>query len=246
MQKRNAMTRGVPTFLIFLAAFAIFPSLTLASSDTQNVAKPHNEDSMTDSVWEELVAEVFDKYGNHFGTFGNGHTAEPENDVESNSDEDESQGWWGMLDSIDDEDDKEDDHDIDLEIALGGPELYENISEDAIAFDLGHDTLMIVESDDGGGRTKYFRRAQQSRNDRRARLRQFERRLKSFNIRVLRKGVRAKTCRCRTSSLKGCRRCGGKCCHSIGNGTVECREGSRDSCRRIFGKRSKKRRSSSD
>ena len=223
--------------LIFLAAVAITSKQALASS----VIEPaDNGDSMNDDVWEELVSEVFAKYGNQQSTFESRDETNQAQEEEDN----ESQGWWGMLDSIDDEEDNEDNHNIDLEIAIAGPELYENIAEDAIGFNLGDDILMIVESDDGG-RRNYVRRTE-ARKERRARLRQFERRLKSFNIRVLRKGVK-KTCRCRTSSLGGCRRCGGKCCHSIGNGTVKCREGSRDGCRRIFGKRPKKRnRSSSD
>lgn len=242
------IARQLPIFLIFIAVVAPAPKLALASSVIESA---NNGDSMNDDVWEKLVAEVFDKYGNQQSTDESSDADdESANDVESKpaeerEEDNEPQGWWDMLDSIDDEDDNEDDHDIDLEIAITGPELYENISEDAIAFNLGDDILMIVESDDGG-RRNYIRRIEEARSERRTRLQRFERRLKSFRIRVLRKGVR-KTCSCRTSSLGGCRRCGGKCCHSIGNGTVKCREGSRDSCRRIFGKRSKKqRRSSSD
>lgn len=77
----------------------------------------------------------------------------------------------------------------------------------------------------------------------RSKLRKFERKLRSrsLKIRVTRKGV-SKSCSGRVSGIKGCRRLGGKCCHSISSGTVKCREGSRKTCRKIFGR---KRRSSS-
>ena len=47
--------------------------------------------------------------------------------------------------------------------------------------------------------------------------------LKKFSFTVTRK-KKKKKCRCNVSSMKKCRRCGGKCCHSLGNGTEDCQE----------------------
>ena len=242
-----------PTLLVFLAATAMAPSLV------QGVPTPKDVGRMSDAAWDDLVDQIFVKYSHQNADDAN-------NGVEPTYGNDEvkvspliqsvleRQANFGAKNPTDDVDEDDDGGHIEVAITLAGPELYENISDDALGFDLGDDVLMLVESDDAsdnagnGHRRKHVRRRRvEAGSERRARLRQFERRLNSFKIRVLRKGVR-KTCQCRTSTLKGCRRCGGECCHSIANGTVKCREGSRDSCRRIFGKKTKskfKRRNSS-
>eukprot|EP00568_Trieres_chinensis_P018817 CAMPEP_0183327882 /NCGR_PEP_ID=MMETSP0160_2-20130417/83993_1 /TAXON_ID=2839 ORGANISM="Odontella Sinensis, Strain Grunow 1884" /NCGR_SAMPLE_ID=MMETSP0160_2 /ASSEMBLY_ACC=CAM_ASM_000250 /LENGTH=140 /DNA_ID=CAMNT_0025496027 /DNA_START=135 /DNA_END=557 /DNA_ORIENTATION=+ len=45
---------------------------------------------------------------------------------------------------------------------------------------------------------------------------------KTFTFTVTRKGE-SKRCRCSVRTMTECRRCGGKCCHDLGNGTVDCR-----------------------
>ena len=272
------LSRRLATFLIFLATVAMSSALVLASPETQYHTTPKGHGRMSDAAWDDLVDMLFVKYS-HSTADESSSSEDDNNGVEptyahdkgkvsplldsmlkrkdSLSDDDLEIFPADVLDSIDDrthvdEDDNEETHGIDVEIAIAGPELYENISDDALAFPLGDDVLMIVESDGTvddlgiGHRHKNVRRRVEAKNERQVKLQQFERRLNSFKIRVLRKGVR-KTCQCRTSTLKGCRRCGGACCHSIANGTVKCREGSRDSCRRIFGKKTKskfKRRNS--
>lgn len=254
------ISQRLPTFLVFLAVIAMAPSLA------QGVPTPKDVGSMSDAAWDDLVDQIFVKYGHQHGAVDESSSSEDANNgVEPTYGNDEVKvspllqsvlkkqaSYWA--DGPTDDSNEDDDGGL-IEVTIAGPELYENISEDALGFDLGDDILMLVESDDtidnagNGHRRKHIRRRRvEAGTERRARLRQFERRLNSFKIRVLRKGVR-KTCQCRTSTLKGCRRCGGECCHSIANGTVKCREGSRDSCRRIFGKKTKskfKRRNSSD
>ena len=249
-------------------------ALALASPETQDSTIPKGVGRMSDAAWDDLVDKLFVKYSH--GAADESSSSEDDNSgmkptyahdkakvsplldsmlnrKDSLSDDALEIFPADVLDSIDDDED-DNMYNIDVEIAIAGPELYENISDDALAFPLGDGVLMIVESDDTvddlgiGHRHKNVRRRVEVKHERQAKLQQFERRLNSFKIRVLRKGVR-KTCQCRTSTLKGCRRCGGACCHSIANGTVKCREGSRDSCRRIFGKKTKikfKRRNSSD
>ena len=262
------LSRRLATFLIFLATVAMAPALA------QDSTTPKGHGRMSDAAWDDLVDKLFVKYSH--GAADESSSSEDNNSgmkptyahdkvkispllnsmlkrKESLSDDDLEIFPTDVVDSIDDDEDDYRLHDTDVEIAIAGPELYENISDDALAFPLGDDVLMIVESDDTvddlgiGHRLKKVRRRVEAKNERQVKLQQFERRLNSFKIRVLRKGDR-KTCQCRTSTLNGCRRCGGACCHSIANGTIKCREGSRDSCRRIFGKKTKskfKRRNSS-
>ena len=276
------MSRRLSTFLTFLATVAVIPALAVATTiQAQETSGQTDIGRMSNAAWDDLVDKIFVK--NSYGAADESTSSSSEDDnsgaepthahdkakvsplldsilkkKKTLSDDDLELIPTDVLNSIDDDQEDEDDygetHDIDVEIAIAGPELYDNISDDALAFNLGDGVLMIVEDDAAaddlgiGHRHKNVRRRVEAKKERQAKLQQFERRLNSFKIRVLRKGIR-KTCQCRTSTLKGCRRCGGACCHSIANGTVKCREGSRDSCRRIFGKKTKskfKRRNDSD
>ena len=60
-----------------------------------------------------------------------------------------------------------------------------------------------------------------------------QRELRKLSFRVTRKGE-SSTCRCNVSSKEKCKRCGGKCCHKLGNGTRSCRKGVRKVCKRYF------------
>mmetsp|Transcript_32097 Transcript_32097/g.96178 ORF Transcript_32097/g.96178 Transcript_32097/m.96178 type:complete len:105 (-) Transcript_32097:472-786(-) len=60
------------------------------------------------------------------------------------------------------------------------------------------------------------------------------RELKRISFTVTRKGEKKK-CRCNVSSISKCKRCGGRCCHDLGNGTQKCREEVRKKlCKKFF------------
>mmetsp|Transcript_8824 Transcript_8824/g.26450 ORF Transcript_8824/g.26450 Transcript_8824/m.26450 type:complete len:111 (-) Transcript_8824:159-491(-) len=60
------------------------------------------------------------------------------------------------------------------------------------------------------------------------------RKLKKCSFTVSRKGKKKK-CNCNVKDMKQCRRCGGKCCHDLGNGTRECRKEVRSKlCKKCF------------
>uniref|UniRef100_A0A7S4J9H8 Uncharacterized protein n=1 Tax=Odontella aurita TaxID=265563 RepID=A0A7S4J9H8_9STRA len=73
-----------------------------------------------------------------------------------------------------------------------------------------------------------------SRSSRPGRNMRGRRELKAISFTVTRKG-RKKKCKCDVKSMNMCRRCGGKCCHDLGNGTRDCRyEVRKKLCRRFF------------
>ena len=124
---------------------------------------------------------------------------------------------------------------------FGGPEDDDEDTPFALAihagdtFDVGEGFEMLI--------LETANRRLEMKKERQSKLRKFERKLRSryLKIRVTRKGT-SKSCSGRVSGMSGCRRLGGKCCHSISNGTKKCREGSRSTCKKVFGR---KRRSSS-
>ena len=93
---------------------------------------------------------------------------------------------------------------------------------------LGHRTFLeidrdVLSPDAEGSEAKGVRRGRNNR----------QRELRKLSFRVTRKGE-SSTCRCNVSSKEKCKRCGGKCCHKLGNGTRSCRKGVRKVCKRYF------------
>ena len=86
---------------------------------------------------------------------------------------------------------------------------------------LGRRTFFEIDQDFSPAEENGVRRGRNNR----------QRELKKLSFKVTRKGESA-TCRCNVSSKEKCIRCGGKCCHKIGNGTKRCREGVRKVCKK--------------
>ena len=95
---------------------------------------------------------------------------------------------------------------------------------------LGHRTFLEI---DGGLFAPAEGSEAEANGVRRGRNNIRQRELKKFSFKVTRKGESA-TCRCNVSSNEKCKRCGGKCCHKLGNGTRSCRKGVRKVCKRYF------------